>query len=105
MLAEVRARVAPSRSLVLTPSGAGVEPLGALRRAFTHVAGSEPLGLPPPLHEPLGRRLEGEGTALAVAATLLGAYLSGKTPAPPGRAAALLIDDALDMEAPSLEAC
>jgi len=113
LLAEVRARVAPSRSLVLTPSGAGVEPLGALRRAFAHVAGSEPLGLDPSLHGPLDHLLDGEGIGIENAASLIVAYLSRsgspKSPASgsprPDRPPALLIDDALDTDAPSLEAC
>jgi hypothetical protein len=111
LLSELRARVSPSRALVLVPSSVRVEPLGALRRAFTHVAGSEPLGLDASLHTPLDRLLDGEGVDIDTAASLIVAYLTGRSPqktayvsgvAPPP---ALLIDDALDMDAPSLEAC
>jgi hypothetical protein len=110
LLAEVRVRVATStpgegpgpRALVISPSGTGVEPFGALRRAFTHVAGSEPLGLDPSLHVPLDRLLDGDGIGVDVASSLIGAYLTGKSAG--RRASALLVDDARDVDAPSLEA-
>ncbi len=111
LLAELRTRVSPSRALVLTPSALRVEPLGALRRAFTHVAGSEPLGLDASLHAPLDRLLDGEGVDLETAAKIIVGYLSTRRPttvpgaSDPAPPPALLIDDALDMDTSSLEAC
>jgi hypothetical protein len=110
LLAELRAGVSPSRALTLTPSSVRAEPLGALRRAFTHVAGSEPLGLDPSLHAPMDRLLDGEGIDIETAASLIAAYLTGRSPSAPAHDGpqhppALLIDDAVEMDAPSLEAC
>jgi hypothetical protein len=100
MLAELAAKTAPSKTLLLTPLAVKAEPLGALRRAFIHLAGSEPLALEPELHAPLDRLLTGEGIALDTATQLVAGYLrnDGKGPPP-----ALLIDDAIEIDGPSLE--
>jgi len=100
MLAELAARTAPSSTLLLTPTAVKAEPLGALRRAFIHLAGSEPLAFDASLHEPLDRLLSGEGIPLDKASELVRAYLRSKGPPP-----ALLIDDAIEIDGPSVEAC
>jgi hypothetical protein len=100
VLAELRARAVPSKALLLTPSAARSEPLGALRRAFTQIAASEPLTLDPSLHAPLDHLLSGEGIGKDHATQLVGAYLTAKGPPP-----ALLIDDAIEIDGSSLEVC
>lgn len=96
---EVAAR-AP-RSLVLSPAGASLEPLGALRRAL---AGSISRDLNPLLLElapSLEALLGGEGVELDVAARLVRAFFWRKSPGPPG---VLALDDARAIDQSSLEA-
>ncbi len=99
-LAEVAAR--SPRSLVMSPSGSGLEPLGALRRAL---AGSISRDLNPLLLElapSLESLLAGEGVGLDVAARLISAFFWRKSAS--GTPAVLAIDDARDVDPASLDA-
>jgi hypothetical protein len=100
MLSELYARTAPSKALLLVPSDAKAEPLGALRRAFTLLAASEPLALDQALHDPLDRLLRGEGIGKDHAIQLVSGYLTCHGPPP-----ALLVDDAIEIDGGSLEVC
>jgi hypothetical protein len=103
LLAEIAARAA--RSLVVSPAGLGVEPLGALRQAL--LRRPEELVLPADLAQVHARLLAGEGVAIEAAASLLERALA----APPGALgkgawpAALVIDDAEEVDGVSLEVC
>jgi hypothetical protein len=104
LLTELFTRTAPSKALLLTPSAVKAEPLGALRRAFTHLAGSEPLRFGPELHAPLDRLLAGEGISLAQARELVSAYLGTSPRAEGAPPSALLVDDALEIDSATLDA-
>jgi hypothetical protein len=104
LLGELFDGTAPSKALLLTPSAEKAEPLGAVRRAFTHLAGSEPLKLDEELHGPLDRLLAGEGTTLAEAKDLIQAYLTMPPHVAGAAPPALLIDDAIEIDTASLEA-
>jgi hypothetical protein len=91
------------RALLVSPSGSGFEPLGALRRAL---ARSITKDLAPPLAEladSLARLLSGDGISLDVASRLVSAFLWRNDPAP--QPSMLLIDDAKAIDPASLEAC
>ncbi len=101
-LREVAGSVRPSHALVLSPSGSGMEPLGALRRAIARAASDE---VDPFLLE-LAREVEqlvrGEGIPIPVASKIITAFLWPKKAASSGT---LLVDDAQDVDVASLEAC
>jgi hypothetical protein len=99
-ITEVAAR--SPRSLVMSPSGSGLEPLGALRRAL---AGSISRDLNPLLLElapSLESLLAGDGVSLDVAARLISAFFWRKSGS--GTPAVLAIDDARDVDPASLDA-
>lgn len=103
MLAELSRLVMPGRSLLISPVGSGMQPLGALRRAIARATSVEVhpflLDLAPALDALVG----GDGISIDTAAKLVAAFLWPRnTAAPPG---ALLIDDAREVDAASLEAC
>ena len=103
MLAELGRAVAPGVAIYVAPAGASVEPLGALRRALVRALVSRPYPDDPELAPVLDMFLGGIGASIEQAAAMVGAFLRPKAPAePPG---ALLIDDAGDIDAESLEAC
>lgn len=94
---------ASPRALLLSPSGSGFEPLGALRRALARSISRE---LNPRLLE-LARELEqllsGQGVSLEVAARLIIAYFDVGVPLT--LPAVALVDDARSVDPSSLEAC
>ena len=100
LLAEIARKAAPASSLLVAPSGLGVEPLGALRRAFARSRGELPV--PRALESTRARLLAGEGVTLDAAAALVGATLAQGSRERP---AALLIDDAAQVDGVTLEAC
>jgi hypothetical protein len=102
MLAEVAQKTQPSRSLTLTPFTVVHEPLGSLRRAMAFVAATERITLPPALHPVLDRLLGAQGIALDEAALLISHQLRSRPGSPPP---SILLDDATDLDEPSLEAC
>jgi hypothetical protein len=101
LLEEIEVAQAPARSLYL--ASAGAEPLGALRRAFSR---SVVTGLDATNHSSdsdrlaLWRLMSGEGIALAAAADLI----VGWTARARGSMGAVLIDDVMEIDDPSLEA-
>ncbi len=97
------AGVAP-KSLLLSPVGSGLEPLGALRRAIARSIGPDLNPLLLELSDPLERLLAGSAVSLDKAARVVAAYLwqrtgVGETPA------LVLIDDAKIVDPASIEAC
>lgn len=101
LLSELIARLAPSRSLFVTPVGASREPLGAIRRALSRAAALHGApSLPEHLHDALGRLLAGEGTDCWSAAELIDAWLVPSE----GRFGVLAIDDTSAIDTTSLEA-
>jgi hypothetical protein len=103
VLNELAGIVAPSPYLLIVPSGAALEPLGALRRALARVRGAEGAARVEPELEPALRRLvAGDGVPLDTAAAIVVSYLTGGDQAAPG---ALLIDDATEVDATTIEAC
>lgn len=87
------------RALVVRPTGTGLEPLGALRRAMGRAVAN---GLPPSLapHAPaLESLLSSEPLAIEVAQDLVSAYLAGRGQAP----GVLLVDDADSVDPETLE--
>jgi hypothetical protein len=103
MLAELSHLVVPGRSLLITPAGSGMQPLGALRRAMARATSVEVNPFLLELAPALERLVSGEGIPIDTAAHLVAAFLWRRnTAAPPG---ALLIDDASEVDAASLEAC
>jgi hypothetical protein len=91
------------RSLLVSPSGSGFEPLGALRRALARSVTRELSPLLLELADPLESLLAGEGVTLDVAARLVSAFLWPKTEGQgPGL---LLLDDAKSVDPATLEAC
>jgi hypothetical protein len=101
LLEEIEVGLAPARSLFL--AAAGAEPLGALRRAIGHGvltwAAATPRWSDAERHAML-RLLSGEGASLATAAELIVAWLG----APSDVFCALLVDDVMEIDDPSLEA-
>jgi hypothetical protein len=107
MLAEIARAVAPASAIYVAPAGASVEPLGALRRALARALTTQPNPFEVSDEQELGPVLDmflgGIGASIDQAAALVGAFLRARGPTdPPG---ALLIDDAGDIDAESLEAC
>jgi hypothetical protein len=103
MLAELGRTVAPSASILVAPAGASVEPLGALRRAMVRALSSLPYPDDPELAPILDMFLGGIGASIEQATAIVSAFLRPRTAtASPG---ALLIDDAGEIDAESLEAC
>jgi hypothetical protein len=103
MLAEIARATSPGPSIHVVPAGASVEPLGALRRAMVRALSSLPYPDDPELAPVLDMFLGGIGASVEQAAAIVGAFLRPKKAAdPPG---ALLIDDAGEIDAESLEAC
>jgi hypothetical protein len=103
LLHELRTRVAPGPSLLVHPAGSGLEPLGALRRALARAEaqGAQP---PEPELEPALRRLiVGDGVPIETAAMLIAGFLRPDAPKAP--LGVLLVDDACDVDAATLEAC
>ncbi len=102
MLAEVAARTRPARSLTLTPFSVVTEPLGAVRRAMAFVAATERIRLPPNLHPALDQLLGAQGLTVENAALLIAHQLRSGAGEP---LPSLLLDDATDLDEPSVEAC
>jgi hypothetical protein len=103
MLAEIARAVAPGPCLLVSPAGASVEPLGALRRALVRILATVPYPSDPDLAQPLDLFLGGIGASIEQAASIVSTMLRPNGPAdPPG---ALLLDDASEIDAESLEAC
>ena len=91
------------RALVVGSSGAGFEPLGALRRALARHTTRELSPLLLELTGPLESLLAGEGVPLEMAARLVMAFL---WPRAEGQASGLLLlDDAKSVDPATLEAC
>jgi hypothetical protein len=103
LLSELRRLVAPGPSLLVQPSGSGLEPLGALRRALGRAEAQGAQPLEPELEPALKRLIIGDGVPIETAATLVVGFLRphGKEVLP----GALLVDDASDVDAATLEAC
>ena len=99
MLGEIARAVAPGPTVLVTPTGGSIEPLGALRRAVARALAT----LPRPDHPALDGFLGGAGATIDQASAIVAAILRSASPAAP--AGALLIDDAGDIDAESLEAC
>src|SRR5262249_32606757 len=103
ILAEIAARGGPAPRLTVIPSGASVEPLRALRRALVPALQTLPYPTDPELGPQLDMFLGGIGASIEVASAIIAAMLKPASPGgPPG---ALLIDDAGEVDAESLEAC
>jgi hypothetical protein len=103
LLAELASLVAPAPCLALVPSGSSTEPLGALRRALARARALEAPHFEVELEPALRRLLAGDGVPLETAAAIISSFLrGGATDAPPG---ALLIDDVVDVDPSSVEAC
>jgi hypothetical protein len=103
MLAEIARAAAPGPSVFVAPAGGSVEPLGALRRALVRALASRPYPEDPELGPALDMFLGGIGASIEQASALVGTFLRSRAPGePPG---ALLVDDAGDIDAESLEAC
>ena len=103
MLAEIARAVAPGPCIMVSPAGASVEPLGALRRALVRVLATVPYPSDPDLAQPLDLFLGGIGASIEQAASIVSTMLRPNGPTdPPG---ALLLDDASEIDAESLEAC
>ena len=102
MLQEVALRTRPSRSITLTPFSVIHEPLGTLRRAMAFVAATERITLPASLHPVLDRLLLAQGITLEEAGQLIVHQLRA---APGEPVPSLLLDDATDIDEPSIEAC
>ncbi len=101
LLAEWTDRLSPWRVLLITPVGAGREPLGAARNALSRslaLYGAPPL--PSKLRGVLDRVLAGEGADLWSVAELLDAWLGSAE----DRSGVLAVDDAGDIDTPTLEA-
>jgi hypothetical protein len=100
-LRELGARLEPARVLSVGPSGASLEPLGAVRRALGRAAAVDGVpDLPDRLRDVFERLLSGDGVELASVSALVDAWLS-----PSGERAGLLaIDDASEVDETSLEA-
>jgi hypothetical protein len=100
LLAELTQKLAPSRSLLITPVGASREPLGAVRRALARSAALHGRPeLPEHLKDALTKLIAGGGTDRWSAAELLDAWL-GPTD---GKFGVLTVDDASELDPMSLE--
>ncbi len=102
-LAELAEAVAPGPSVLVAPAGTSVEPLGALRRGTARALAARDYPDDAELAPILDAFLGGVGASIEQAAAIVAALLRPRGPAePPG---ALLLDDAGDIDAESLEAC
>jgi hypothetical protein len=90
-----------ARALFVTPSGSGLEPFGALRRAVVRSDDVNPFLLE--LAPAVERLTMGDGITLEEAARIVAAFLWPKSSA--DRPAPLLVDDAADVDEASLFAC
>jgi len=102
VLAEVALATKPGRSIVLTPFAPVHEPLGALRRAMALVAATERITLPHNLHPVLDRLLGAQGITIDEAGLLLAHQLH---PTAEALLPSILLDDATDIDEPSVDAC
>ena len=101
-LGEVRAHARPGMSLLLTPTVTTLEPLGALRAAMLRaLAEGETDDIEPELVPARERLLQGEGVTIDMAATIIAAHVTR----PNDDAGAVIVDDASEIDASSLEAC
>jgi hypothetical protein len=103
LLTEIEASLSPARSLYL--STAGAEPLGALRRAFARsiAISGRVQTLSAGRVRALERLLSGEGVDVRLASDLITRWISEGTPGS-GRSGAVLLDDAMEIDDPSLDA-
>jgi hypothetical protein len=109
LLEEIESTLMPARSLYMCTAGA--EPLGALRRAFSaalvaHGARAAQ-AFDAHLHGALERLLAGDGVPLPLAAELVSAWITTPGLSTPNRERShgvVLIDDAMDIDDPSLDA-
>ncbi len=91
----------PARALLVSPSGSGLEPFGALRRAIARTDDVNPFLLE--LAPTVERLSMGEGVTLDEASRIVAAFLWPKSTAEqPGP---LLVDDAAEVDEASLSAC
>ncbi len=93
---------ATPRALLVTPSGSGFEPFGALRRSLGRSITRE---LNPKLLElvvPLEKLLAGDSVTLDMASKLVSAFLA---PRVPGEHGLLVMDEVRSIDPASLEAC
>ncbi len=103
LLLELANLVAPGPCLLVLPGGSGLEPLGALRRALARAFAIEASNLEPELQPALRRLLAGDGVPFDIAAAIVASHLRPtEEGASPG---ALLIDDAAEVDASSIEVC
>ncbi|HSO40997.1 MAG TPA: hypothetical protein VLT33_51080 [Labilithrix sp.] len=103
-LTELASRLGPGqRALMISPSGSGFEPLGALRRSFARSLTRELDPLLLELADSLEALVGGDGVTLETAGRLISAYLWPK--AEGQRPGLLLIDDATSIDPATLEAC
>jgi hypothetical protein len=100
-LEEIAHREGRVRALLVTPSGSGLEPLGALRRAIVRSDDVNPFLLE--LAPAVERLTMGDGITLEEASRIVAAFLWPKSSAE--RPAPLLVDDAADVDEASLFAC
>jgi hypothetical protein len=100
-LEEIAHREGRARALFVTPSGSGLEPLGALRRAIVRSDDVNPFLLE--LAPAVERLTMGDGITLEEASRIVAAFLWPKSSAE--RPAPLLVDDASDIDEASLFAC
>lgn len=103
MLAELAKFVAPAPSLFISPAGRGVEPLGALRRAFARVPAGELPAFVLDRAADFEMLVSGLGVSLDAAADLVNAFMWPKTAS--DRRGVILIDEAESIDPETLEAC
>ncbi|MBL8609050.1 MAG: hypothetical protein JNL38_17115 [Myxococcales bacterium] len=102
MLREVATHVGPAPTLSLAPSGSGLEPLGALRRAIGRALAGDVSPFLMELLPQVEMLSSGDGITLESAAKIINAFLWPKSASTSG---ALLVDDAQDVDSTSLAAC
>src|SRR6185295_13213103 len=100
-LDDLDAELAPARVVRIAPHPMG-EPLGSLRRALARVQAMAPRVLDGRVHASLEGLLGGEGLDTESAAALLQAVVAPETPN--GSSGAVVIDDAGDVDADTLDA-
>jgi hypothetical protein len=93
------------RALVVSPSGSGFEPLGALRRAIARSIGRDPNPLLLELAEPLERMLGGSAVSLDKASRLVTASLWRRKDEEGNQPGLVVVDDAKAVDPATLEAC
>ena len=100
-LREIARAQEPARALLVSPSGSGLEPFGALRRAIARTDDVNPFLLE--LAPTVERLSMGDGVTLDEASRIVAAFLWPKSTADqPGP---LLVDDAAEVDEASLSAC